>query len=331
MFFWLLIARPVAAQARLLFETSAVIGFVVGTIAFSSVLGGGALLEEQSEAEPLRFQEAGWILGLPVGVLTALLVLAFRDQELAGSYFTLYVRPLVICVAFGAILWAVLTRLLLRREHLTRDDYACAIYMTRDQYAPLARRKQAWRLTRHVMGLTAEQAKAHLPDIVPALADKLHTTRRDPEARHVLELLGGLGEQSVGPVLLEALDEKRPANRRAAAIALGRLGRQDAVPKLLEIAGSDTQAMVRRAAVVALGKLKDRLALSTLLQALQDTDRLTRQSACVALGKLRAPEALPGLETCLKDGAPQVRQSAANAIERITGDAPEVEDEEGEK
>ncbi len=331
LFVWLLFARPDPPGARLLLEVAAVVAFVVGSAALASVFAGAALLEEHSDAEPLRFQEAGWILSLPVGLVVTVVLVVSRNPALPGNAFTIYIRPLLVAVGFAAVLWAVLTRLLLRREGLTRDDYACAPFMPRAQYMPLVRRKQAWLAARRVAELTPLQAQTQLPDIVPALADRLQRARTDDEAKHILQLLGGLGQTSVAPVLLESLASPRPPVRRAAAVAIGRLELLEAQPQLVQAALEDKHAMVRRAAVVALGKLKDRMALPTLLQAVEDKDTGTAQSACVALGKLRDPEALPALEQALKDRRTQVRGSAAKAIEQMTGDRPEVEDEGAEK
>lgn len=330
-FVWLLIARPVPSQPRLFLEAAAAIGFVVGSLALASVVGGAALLEEQSDAEPLRFQEAGWILGLPLGVILALALVLPRPPTLEGSGLMVYALPLVIATAFTATLWAVVTRLVLRQKGLTRDDYACAATMAREQYAPLGRRKQAWRAARQPQKLTADEARTHLPDIVSALADQLDRARDEAGGKHIIELLGQLGEKTVGPELLAALQSKRPANRRAAAVALGKLSLPEAVPALARAATEDKNSAVRRAAVVAAGKLENPLALPALLSALEDRDMGVRQSACVALGKLGAVEALPGLEQALHDARPSVQTSAARAIAQISGAPPQVDVEKKAK
>lgn len=327
LFLWLFLARPMPPQPRLLMEVAALIGFIVGAMSFASVVGGGALLEEQSQAEPLRFQEAGWILGLPVGILIGILLATFRTP-LEGNLFTLYARPLIVTIAFAATLWAVLTRLLLRQQGLARDDYACAIFMPRTHYEALGRRKQAWRAVRQVEKLGEQEAREYLPDIVPALAEKLRETRDQKTAEHIMSLLGSLGEGSIAPLLLEMLAAPSAASRRAAAVALGRLRLLEAEPKLTEAALHDDREMVRRAAVVALGKLKSPTALPALLSTLGDPDVGVRQSAAVALGHLRSPEALPALHEALNDPQQRVRQSSARAIERITGDEPEDEDDQ---
>jgi len=326
LFFFLLISDSVPPGPCLLLEVSAVIALIVGSSAFASVLWGAALLEEQSDSEPLRFQEAGWILGLPVGILVALVMLLASPPSEGGNTFKLYALPLLISIAFCATLWAVLTRVLLRREALTRDDYACAAFIAPVEYAPLARRKQAWRAARDPRKLTPDEARAHLPDIVHALAEQLEKTRDDVPGNHIMELLGALGEASVAPELIAALGSKRPSNRRVAAIALGKLGVLESLPALADHVTEDQEAMVRRAAVVALGKLDSAMAVPTLLKALEDKEPSVRQSACVALGNLRAQEALPALCEAAKEAKATVRQSATKAIERISGQAPQVED-----
>jgi hypothetical protein len=331
LFFWLVIGRPAPPEGRLLLEVAAVIGFVVAALSWASVVGGGALLEENSPAEPLRLREAGWIMGVPVGIPFGILLIVFRAEMSPDNYFDLYVRPLVVAIALSATLWAVLTRMVLKREGLTADDYACAPFMNREVYEPLARRKLAWRHARKARKLTLAEAQQHMPDIVPALADRLRTNDDDLEDKHILDLLGSLGEKSVGPALIEALDAERGPNRRAAAIALGKLELLEAAPKLSQVALEDKRAEVRRAAVVALGKLRADIVLPALVQAIQDKDAPTRQSACVALGKLKSQDALPALQACLQDGDPQVRKSAARAIKSLTGVEPQVTDPEAEK
>lgn len=324
LFVWLLLGRPMPHGPRLLLEVSLVTGFIVGCSAFASVLGGAALLEEQSDAEPLRFQEAGWILGLPVGVVLALAFLLAQPPTTGGSNFNLYGRPLLIVIAFCATLWGVLTRAFLKREGLTRDDYACAAFLSPVQYAPLARRKHAWRAARTPEKLTLEEARAHMPDIVPALAERLSKAPDGPQGNFLAQLLGNLGEASVAPELLAALESKRYANRRVAAIALGKLGVLEALPALAQHAVADAEASVRRASVVALGKLDSAMATPALIQALADKATAVRQSACVALATLHATEALPALEELARTTKGNVQQAAQKAIERISGQPAEV-------
>jgi hypothetical protein len=329
-FFWIVLARPVPPEARLLVEVAAAIGFVVGMISSASVLGGAALLEENSPNEPLRLREAGWIMGVPVGMAVGVILVATHGQP-GANYFALFVRPIIVALALGEIVWASLTRVLMRRGGFTPDDYACGPFMGRGSYTPLARRKLAWRLAAKPQKLTVAQAKGYLPDIVPALAERLHRPGHEKETQHVLDLLGSLGQKTVAPALLEALESDRPQNRRSAATALGKLELLETVPQLAQHALEDPQPSVRRAAIVALGKLQDDLVLPTLLQAAGDKDGPSRQSACVALGKLKSDRAVPVLQTCLQDKDPQVRKSAANALEQITGTAPQVEDADEKK
>jgi hypothetical protein len=323
-FVWMLVARPIIPVGGLLLEVAAVVAFIVGTNAFASIMAGAALLEEQSDNEPLRFKEAGWILGVPIGIALTLALVLARDPLLPDTVFAVVLRPLLICLAFAATLWAMLTRILLRVAGLTLQDYACAVFMPRDRYMPLARRKHAWAAARQPAKLTLEEARGYLPDIVPALAHRLAAARDEARGDVVARMLGDLGAESVAPELIATLESKRPNNRRVAAITLGKLGVLEALPALSEHALKDPEVHVRRAAVVALGRLDSSAAIPTLLEVLSDRQSGVRQSACVALGNLRATEALPALEHCAQTEKSQVRTSAERAIARITGADAEV-------
>ncbi|MEN6644546.1 MAG: HEAT repeat domain-containing protein [Armatimonadia bacterium] len=328
-FVYLLLKRSVPPDARLVLEVISVVGAFSGLSTVGSVLGGHRLLEEEDPAEPLSLKEAGWLLGVPPGILVALLQILFGHPEPGHTYLQVYLFPFIISGAFFALLWAVLGRALARTAGLGLSEYACALFMPPGQYLPLSRRKRAWRVAQRHLLPSLEQAREYLPDIIPALAYRLQHSRRDNEKNLVLALLSDLGDASVAPVLLETLHSERTAHRRAAAVALGKLGVTDAAPALAGLAVEDAEPSVRRSAVVALGKLRAPEALPALQAALQDKEAAIRQSACVALGKLRLDSVRVLLQTCLQDSSEAVRKSAAKALEHL--DSDEVDEENGEE
>ena len=328
-FVYLLIKRPVPPDARILLEVMSVVGALSGFSTVGSVLGGQRLLEEEDPAEPLSLKEAGWLLGVPPGILVALLQILLGHAHPGQTYLQMYIFPFIISGAFFALFWAVLARGLARSAGVGLNDYACALFMPPGEYPPLSRRKRAWRLAqRHLLPSLAE-ARKHLPEIVPALAHRLQHSKKDKDRSLVLALLSDLGDASVAPVLLETLHSERTSHRRAAAVTLGKLQVADAVPPLAGIALEDAEPSVRRSAVVALGKLRAPEGLPALQAALRDKEPAVRQSACVALGKLRLDGSRVLLETCLQDSSEAVRKSAARAMQRLVSD--EVDDENGEE
>lgn len=328
-FVYLLLRRPVPPDARLLLEMMSVVGAFSGLSTVGSVLGGHRLLEEEDPAEPLSLKEAGWLLGVAPGILVAILHILVGHPQPGQTYLQVYIFPFIVSGAFFALLWSVIGRGLARRAGLGLNDYACALFMPSEQYLPLAGRKRAWRLAQRRVLPSLQEARKHLPDLVPALAYRLHHSRKDEEKRLVLALLSDLGDASVAPVLLETLRSERTAHRRAAAVALGKLQVAAAAPPLAGIALEDAEPSVRRSAVVALGKLRAAEALPALQAALQDKEAAVRQSACVALGRLRVDSARVLLQTCLQDPSEAVRKSAAKALERL--DSNEVGESNGEE
>lgn len=327
-FVYLLLKRPVPPDVRIVLEIMAVLGAISAFSTVGSVLGGRRLLEEEDAAEPLTIKEAGWLLGVPPGILVALAQILFVPGQPGQSYLQAYIFPFIISGAFFALLWAVIGRGLARRAGLGLNEYACALFMERDDYLPLARRKRAWRVVQRRLLPTLEQAREHLPEIIPALAYRLQHSRDDNEKDLLLALMRDLGDASVAPALLATLQSDRKAHRRAAAVALAKLQVSDAAPALARLAIEDPEALVRRSAVVALGKLQAPEALPALQAALRDKDATIRQSACVALGRLRLDSARVLLETCLQDSSEAVQKSAAKALGSFHDEVEEDDEEE---
>lgn len=313
---WLAISRPLAGPVLSLVEGVAFLGFLGGAMSLASVLGGKALLEQHSSAEPLRILEAGWLLSLPPGILAWLVLIIFRPEPYAGNFFTLFLRPLLICMAFFALLWAVLTRLLQKKVGLEREDYACALFLSPAQYTSLRRRKKAWIRAQKAETLTVEEARVYMPDIVLALAGQLHIPRKKKVFSHILDVMRSLNRKTVWEELTKALQAPQEQLARSAALAIGAMGLTEALPVLVQLAQTTPHKSVRIAAFQALGEIGTPEAFNLIEEALMDPAIVIREAACIALGKGSHPQALAALKQYHADPHPRVRKAVAAALKR---------------
>jgi HEAT repeat protein len=185
-------------------------------------------------------------------------------------------------------------------------------------------------------------ARYGLP-VVPALTEAL---RHRPGRKGAAMALGKIGEASVIPVLLKAMESAdiafafdcslaiawigpsaRPYllealcdpyefTRAAAAMGLERVGNSSDVPILLD-ALQDTGRFgrVRSCAAAALGKLKDPIAVPALLEATQDKHEAVRANAVLALGAFEVEAVLPTVIQALADPRLRVVQKALDVLE----------------
>ncbi len=313
---WLAIVQPLAGPVLSLAEGVAFLGFLGGAMSLASVLGGKALLEQHNPAEPLRILEAGWLLSLPPGILAWLILIILRPEPYAGDFFTLFLRPLLICMAFFALLWAVLTRLLQKKVGLEREDYACALFLSPEQYAVLRRRKKAWLRAKKADTLTVEEARAYMPDIVLALAEQLHVPRKEKVFSRILDVMRSLNRKTVLEELTQALHAPQKRLARSAALAIGAMGLSEALPVLVQIAQTTPHKSVRIAAFQALGEIGTPEAFNVIEEALTDSEIVVREAACIALGKCSHPQALAALQQYSADPHPRLRKAAAAALKR---------------
>ena len=86
---------------------------------------------------------------------------------------------------------------------------------------------------------------------LPALLEASHD--RDVDVRkQVVDVLGGIGDESASGRLVEMLGDPDPNVRGAAADALGAIGSVEAVPALLAAAREDEEDLARLSALCAL-------------------------------------------------------------------------------
>ena len=161
----------------------------------------------------------------------------------------------------------------------------------------------------------AARALAHFADqaVLPPLLDGLRDD--DMYVRvQVTSALIRIGAPAVDG-LTEALDDARPAVRRAAAKALGKIGCADAaaLQALGAALSDDADAGLRRFAAEALGRLGATEALAPLGAALRDHDARVRNAAAAALQAL-GDAALPTLRAALDDPNPETNFVAARAL-----------------
>ncbi|MCW3099801.1 MAG: lyase domain protein repeat-containing protein [Chthonomonadaceae bacterium] len=120
---------------------------------------------------------------------------------------------------------------------------------------------------------------------------------------------------SARPYLLEALQDPYEFTRASAATALGVVGKSSDVPVLLEALQDPGRfGHVRASAAYALGALQDASAIPALLEALQNKHETVRAGAVQALGAFGEERVLSGVVKALGDSSLSVRQKALDVL-----------------
>lgn len=133
--------------------------------------------------------------------------------------------------------------------------------------------------------------------------------------------LGDVGDGSVVPALVDALDDSDLRVRARAAHALGQIGDPRAVDPLAARLEADDE-MLRRAAADALGSLATDRALAALLDLLEDDTESLRRLAASALGNASSAEPVAALTAALDDESGPVRRAAVFSIIELLSNVP---------
>lgn len=147
--------------------------------------------------------------------------------------------------------------------------------------------------------------------MVPALLEALRSAH---SRRGAATALGQIGDPSVTPALLQAMQSTDRAFAFDCQLAFERIG-PSARPYLLE-ALQDPYEFTRASAVTALGIVGNSSDVPALLEALQDPGRFghVRTSAAHALGAMQDPSAIPALLEALRNKHEAVRGGAVQAL-----------------
>jgi HEAT repeat protein len=158
-----------------------------------------------------------------------------------------------------------------------------------------------------------------LPSLVEALKDK------DPDVREAAAYaIGNIGPAAIGvvPSLIKALKDENPDVREAAIYALGGFGSAaaSAIPALIK-ALKDKSWVVRVAAANTFEEMgpQAKAAVPALSKALKDKHPFVQEAAAISLGTMgpEAKAAVPALAKALEDEYSMVREAAARALGNI--------------
>jgi HEAT repeat protein len=235
---------------------------------------------------------------------------------------------IAVGVMYSLLLWA-------RRAHAVRRDATRA--EARDRLEPVAHAL----LDGEPAGTAARRDERALTEILADLAPALtgesraaiaghfessgavaRVSRRlaDPRAHRRAEhaaMLGDMCSQLAEVPLLQALNDRDPDVRLAAARSLGRLRpRTAAGPLLYALVQGLVPRAVAASALISIGTA----ALPGIRNLLRDEEPAARASAVELLGRLGNPRDSLSLRERLGDDAPLVRRRACEALARLGAD-----------
>ena len=142
---YIIVEQAGPPDVRLLLELAAGIAFLLGLTSWGSVVAGAKLLADETTVEPVKLREAGWLLGVPIGLLAGVVLILRTPPQLEATFLQAYAIPLAITVSLGSVLWAAMARVLARAAGLSFEDYACGLLLPRERYLALKDHKQAVR------------------------------------------------------------------------------------------------------------------------------------------------------------------------------------------
>jgi len=151
------------------------------------------------------------------------------------------------------------------------------------------------------------------PSVVPALLSALQPPRSVPR-RIVAQALLRIGAAAT-PELIGALGAPEVDVAAAAADVLGVLCVAEAAPKLVEVAAGGRDPRLQRAAVAALGRIGAPTALEVAVRAVEPGNPPDlRAAGAQALGRLGHPRAIPLLMEAAGDPVDEIADRAVQAL-----------------
>ncbi|GAB4294815.1 MAG: HEAT repeat domain-containing protein [Desulfuromonadia bacterium] len=150
---------------------------------------------------------------------------------------------------------------------------------------------------------------------LPVLLAQLSDPATDTDTRKfIVDILGGIGDRSTIPILLDLMKERDPNVAAASIEALGRMGDPRVVPDLLS--ALDTSDLCLAFTILdTLGKLRTPLPLEPLTPLLGNP--LLKKAVFDCLGTTGDPSVVPALMEGLKERGRSIRESALTALIRI--------------
>lgn len=134
------------------------------------------------------------------------------------------------------------------------------------------------------------------------------------ERRMAAGRLAQFRDPRAAPALMNALSDKSPQVRQAAADALGLMTWREAIPKLSEMLLKDGEPAVRQQAAIALSYMADQRSGPALAQALDDENQAVRYAALHTLGVLKYLPAEEQVAALLSSKDINMRRSAIAAL-----------------
>ncbi len=158
--------------------------------------------------------------------------------------------------------------------------------------------------TKALLKLVDAEVYEAVPKIVKLVKSPNSSVRAD--AAVALGYLGSEEVETVGPALMNLLNDEEELVRSEAVEALGELDYTPAVAPIEYILRNDPSALVRASAAETLGYLEEPSAIETLEISLLDVneDEAVRCYAANAIGLLGTPQLLPKLENYLNSELP---------------------------
>jgi len=184
------------------------------------------------------------------------------------------------------------------------------------------------RLKERAEGSGTEKATATMPSKEAKPEDDPFGSPYEEETSPVSSAAGTMVEEDISEeefddiekifnILMEALSDEDPSERKTAVISLGELADTRSVDALIEALFNEKELPIKLHIEEALGKIGDNRAVEPLIEILQDENHEVRQMGAETLGKLGDPRAIDALAKALYDTEASVRGNAVLALDKL--------------